>query len=149
VIRYLEDLSVGEKRLSGTTEVTEPESIEFARRYDPQPMHIDREAALQRRFGGLIASGWHTAAMAMRMIVDAALLGDGDDVVGVGVDSIKWPRPVRPGDVLQAEMEIVSIRPSESQPSFGIVKMNVTVRNQRGEVVMVFQPNCWVPRRPQ
>jgi len=148
VIRYLEDLNVGEKRLSGTVEVAEAEAIEFARRYDPQPMHIDCEAASRGRFGGLIASGWHTAAMAMRMIVDAALLGEGDDVLGMGVDSIRWPRPVRPGDVLQAEIEIVAIRPSESQPAFGIVKMSVTVRNQRGEVVMVFQPNCWVPRRP-
>ena len=145
-MRYLEDLQVGEKRLSRTIEVTEAESVEFARKYDPQPMHTDPEAAARGQFGGLIASGWHTAAMAMRLIVDAALLDEGP-ILGVGVDGIKWPRPVRPGDVLQAEIEVASIRVSASQPRFGIVKLNVTVRNQKGDTVMVFQPNSWVPRR--
>jgi acyl dehydratase len=147
VILFLEDLVVGAKRLSATVEVTEAEIIEFARRYDPQPMHTDADAARSGPFGGLIASGWHTAAMAMRLIVDAAVFGGGV-VLGVGVDSIRWPHPVRPGDVLQAEIEVASLRPSESQPRFGIVKLNVTVRNQRSEVVMQFHPNCWLPRRP-
>lgn len=145
--RYLEDLREGEKRLSPTIQVAEAESIDFARRYDPQPMHTDLEAARHGPFGGLIASGWFTAALAMRMIIDAALLGSDGDILGVGVDDIKWPRPVRPGDVLQAEIEIASIRASQSKPTFGIVKMNVTIRNQKGEVVMLFHPNCWVPRR--
>jgi len=148
VSRYLEDLTVGEKRLSARVEVTEAESIEFARRYDPQPMHIDPQAAARGPFGGLIASGWYTVALTMRLIIDCAPLGPGEDVLGIGVDDVKWPHPVRPGDVLQAEIEIASIRPSESKPQFGIVKMNVTVRNQTGEVVMTFHPNCWVPRRP-
>ncbi len=145
--RHLEDFAVGEKCLSPTVEVTEAESLEFARRYDPQPMHADPEAAARGQFHGLIASGWFTAALAMRMIVDSAFMGEGDAVLGVGADAITWPRPVRPGDVLQAQIEVAATRPSESKPRFGIVKLNVTICNQKGEVVMTFHPNCWVPRR--
>jgi len=148
VTRYLEDFATGEKRLSPPVEVTEAESIEFARRYDPQPMHMDPEAAARGQFGGLTASGWFTAALAMRMIVDSAMMGEGGRVLGVGVDAIAWPRPVRPGDVLQAQIEVASIRPSESKPRFGIVKLKVTILNQKREVVMTFHPNCWVPRHP-
>jgi acyl dehydratase len=146
--RFLEDLRDGEKRLSPTVVVNEADSIEFAKRYDPQPMHTDPEAARNGQFGGLIASGWYTAALAMRMFMDSALFGADGEILGVGVDDIKWPRPVRPGDVLQAEIEIASIRPSQSKPHFGIVKVNMTIRNQKGEVVMSFHPNCWVPRHP-
>ena len=144
---YFEDLEAGRKSWSPVVLVTEEEMVDFARRYDPQPMHTDREAAAHGPFGGLIASGWHTAALMMRMMAEAQTLGGGGDILGLGVDAIRWPVPVRPGDRLQAEIQIESMRVSNSNPAFGIVKLKVTVRNQRGEVVMLASPNCWVPRR--
>ena len=146
-VRYLEDLRAGEKCLSPTLAVIEAEVIAFATRYDPQPMHTDPAAAARGQFGGLIASGWHTTGMTMRLLAEARVLGDGE-VLGLGVDEIHWPKPVRPGDTLQAEIEIKSVTPSRSHPSHGIVKLGLTVRNQRGEVVMTISPNCWVPRLP-
>ena len=146
--RYLEDLQVGEKHASGEYSVTEEEMLDFARRYDPQPMHMDPEAAARGPFGGVIASGWHTAALMMRMLADSNVFGGGD-VLGLGVDKMSWPQPVRPGDTLRGEVEVASIRPSGSNPAFGIVKLNVTLRNQRDEVVLIVSPNCWVPRRPK
>jgi acyl dehydratase len=140
--RYLEDLRVGDKVQSAPVNVTEEDILDFARRFDPQPMHMDRDAP-----GGLIASGWHTGALVMRMMVDSNPLG-GLPLLGLGVDGIQWAQPVRPGDTIQVEIEVVAIRPSNSQPSHGIVKIKSTARNQRGEVVYVVTPNCWVPRRP-
>jgi len=145
--RYLEDLRVGEKTRSARITVTEEEILEFSRRFDPQPMHTDPEAAERGPFKGLIASGWHTAALVMRLVADARPLGN-LPILGIGVDSLEWPQPVRPGDTLEVEMEILSIRPSKSKPTHGIVKIRSTARNQRGEVVYVVTPNCWVPRRP-
>ena len=145
--RYLEDLQVGDKIQTGSVTVTEEDILEFARRFDPQPMHADPEAARRGPFGGLIASGWHTGALVMRLVVDANPLG-GLPLLGLGADGIEWPRPVRPGDTIQVEMEVLAIRPSQSQANHGIVKIRSTARNQRGEVVYVVTPNCWVPRRP-
>jgi len=139
--RYLEDLQVGEKIQTASVTVTEADILQFARSFDPQPMHTDPNAP-----GGLIASGWHTGALVMRLVVDAAPLG-GLPLLGLGVDGIEWPKPVRPGDTIQVETEILAIRPSRSQPTHGIVKTRSTARNQRGEVVYVVTPNCWVPRR--
>ena len=140
--RYLEDLHVGEKILTGPVTITEEAILDFSRRFDPQPMHMDRDAP-----GGLIASGWHTGAVVMRLMVDSNPLGE-LPLLGLGVDGIEWPKPVRPGDTIQVEMEVLAIRPSKSQPTHGIVKMKATARNQHGEVVYVVTPNCWVPRRP-
>ena len=140
--RYLEDLEVGEKIQTASVTVTEEDILDFSRRFDPQAMHTDPNAP-----GGLIASGWHTGALVMRLVVDAAPLG-GLPLLGLGVDGIEWPKAVRPGDTIQVEMEILAIRPSRSQPAHGIVKMRSTARNQRGEVVYVVTPNCWVARRP-
>jgi acyl dehydratase len=140
--RYLEDLQVGEKIQTASVTVTEADILEFARKYDPQPMHTDPQA-----IGGLIASGWHTAAIVMRLVVDSNPLGS-LPLLGLGVDGIEWPQPVRPGDTIQVEMEVVAIRPSKSQPSHGVVKIRSTARNQRGEIVYVVTPNCWVQRRP-
>jgi len=140
--RYLEDLQVGEKTLTGSVTITEAEMLDFSRQFDPQPMHTDPNVE-----GGLIASGWHTGALVMRLVVDANPLG-GLPLLGLGVDRIDWPRPVRPGDTIQVEVEVLAIRPSQSQPAYGIVKLKSTARNQRGEVVYVVTPNCWVPRRP-
>src|SRR5437867_4448729 len=127
--RYLEDLCAGEKCLSAAVTVTAEEIMDFARQFDPQPMHTDPVAAAAGPFGGLIASGWHTAGLAMRMMAELRPMGDGG-VIGLGVDAIRWPRPVRPGDQLRAEVEIESIRPSDSRPTHGIVKLRVTILNQ-------------------
>jgi acyl dehydratase len=145
--RYLEDLQVGDKVQTASVTVTEADILEFSRRYDPQPMHTDPEAAARGPFRGLIASGWHTGALVMRLVVDAKPLG-GLPILGLGVDGIEWPHPVRPGDTIHVEMEVLAIRPSQSQPTHGVVKIRSTARNQRGEIVYVVTPNCWVPRRP-
>ncbi|HEY2843816.1 MAG TPA: MaoC family dehydratase [Bryobacteraceae bacterium] len=146
--RYLEDLRVGEKFQTSSVLVTEEAILDFSRKYDPQPMHLDPQASARGPFGGLIASGWHTAALVMRLIVDSNPLGS-LPLLGLGVDKMEWPMPVRPGDTLQVEMEVLEIRPSKSQPSHGIVKLKSTARNQLGDVVFTVQPNCWVPRRAQ
>ena len=146
--RFLEDLRVGEKfETSLAHTVTEAEIVEFASRYDPQPMHTDPVAARQGPFEGLIASGWHTAAMTMRLWTDAKPLGS-TPLIGMNVDHIRWPKPVRPGDTLRVQGEVVAITPSKSHPDHGVVKIRMTVTNQRGEVVMLLEPNTWVPRRP-
>ena len=145
--RYLEDLAVGDRTQSRAIHLTEADSISFSEKYDPQPMHVDPVSASQSALGGLIASGWHTAALVMRLIVDARTLG-GAPVLGLGVDELRWPTPVRPGDTIRAEIEVVSITPSRSKPDFGVVRTKVTVRNQKNEVVLSMYPNLWVPRRP-
>jgi acyl dehydratase len=139
--RYLEDLKVGDRIRTSAVTVTEEDILDFARRFDPQPMHADPHVS-----GGLIASGWHTAAIVMRLTFDSNPLGT-LPLLGLGVDGIEWSRPVRPGDTIQVEMEILAIRPSKSQPDYGIVKIRSTARNQNGEVVYVVTPNCWVPRK--
>lgn len=140
--RYLEDLQVGEKTLTAPMTMTEAEMLDFSRKFDPQPMHTDVNVE-----GGLIASGWHTAAVVMRLVADAKPLGS-LPILGMGVDNMSWPQPVRPGDTIQVETEVLAIRPSNSKPTHGIVKLRSTARNQNGEVVFVVTPNVWVPRRP-
>jgi len=146
VTRYFEDVSVGERHSAGSVEVTEAEVLAFARAFDPQPMHLDADFAGRSRFGGIIASGWHTAALVMRLIALARPLGD-TEVLGIGVENLRWCLPVRPGDTLHVDIEVVSAQPSESNPAFGIVKFLITTRNQRGETVMTHSPVLWVPRR--
>lgn len=145
--RYFEDAAVGDRCSAGSIPVTEADILAFAHAYDPQPMHLDPEAAARTRFKGLIASGWHTAALVMRLIALARPLGD-TEVLGMGVENLRWHLPVRPGDVLSAEMEITSMQPSETNPRFGVIKFLITTRNQNGEIVMTHSPICWVPRRP-
>ena len=145
--RYLEDLHIGEKFHTQSVMITEADILDFARRFDPQPMHVDPDAATQGPYKGLIASGWHTAAVVMRLVVDFNPLGS-LPLLGLGVDHIEWPQPVRPGDTIHTEIEVLAIRPSKSQPSHGIVKLRTTTLNQHGQVVLVVTPNCWVPRRP-
>jgi acyl dehydratase len=140
--RYLEDLQVGEKTQTGSVTITEEDILDFARKFDPQPMHTDPNVE-----GGLIASGWHTGALVMRLVADARPLGS-LPLLGMGVDGIQWPQPVRPGDTIHVETEVLAIRPSKSKPTHGIVKLRSTARNQNGEVVYVVTPNVWVPRRP-
>ena len=144
--RFLEDLSVGETNTTGGVSVTATDIIKFAKDYDPQPMHMDPSGSDSFSFGGLIASGWHTAALVMRLLADSRLLGS-TPLLGLGVDDLRWPNPVRPSDTIHAETETLSIRRSQSQPGFGVVRMRVTARNQYGEVVYVMTTNLWVPSR--
>src|SRR5580704_15991277 len=144
--RYLEDLSPGERFTAGPLELSEADTVGFAERYDPQPMHIDSAAAARGPFQGLIASGWQTAAIVMRLIIEAKPFG-GAPVLGLGVDELRWPAPVRPGDRVTAEMEVVSTTPSRSNPGFGVVRARITARNQNGEIVLSMFPSLWVPRR--
>jgi acyl dehydratase len=144
---YLEDLPMGTRWSAGEFATNAEEALEFSSRYDPQPMHIDPEAAAKGRFGELIASGWHTAALVMGALARARLFGD-TEVLGLGVDQLQWPTPVRFGDVMKVDVEVVGSRASESKPGFGIVKLKTIARNQRDEVVLSMTSNCWVPRRP-
>jgi len=142
---YLEDLSVGQRFTTGTLTVTEAEIKEFAGRFDPQPFHLDDAAARQTLFGGLAASGWHTAAMTMRLLVEGgAPLAWG--IIGGGGE-IAWPRPTRAGDVLHVEGEVLEITPSKSKPDRGMVLMKSETRNQNGYAVQVTSMKLVVPRR--
>jgi len=119
----------------------------FAAEFDPQPFHLDEQAARASIFGGLAASGWHTAAMTMRLLVQSELKPAGG-IVGAGFDEFRWPAPVRAGDELHLEIEILGVRASKSRPTQGIVKVRTTTKNQKGEAVQVSVGNLIVPRRP-
>lgn len=145
--RFLEDLHVGDRFGSGTYEVTEQGIVDFAQEFDPQPFHLDLDAAKRSVFRGLAASGWHTAAMSMRLFVTGELKLAGGSI-GLGVDSLEWPRPVRPGDTLRLETEIVEVRPSKSKPDRGIIRIRNVTTNQDGEVVQSFLASVLVRCRP-
>lgn len=143
----LEDFAPGQRYGSGKRiTVTADEITGFAAQYDPQPFHLDEEAARGSAFQGLAASGWHTAAMTMRMLVESEFWPAGG-IVGAGMDELRWPRPVRPGDELRIETEILEVRPSRSRPEQGLVKARTTTYNGRGEPVQVLVANLVVPRR--
>ena len=143
--RYFEDLKAGDRFKSGTYKVTEEQIVSFAREFDPQPFHLDPAVAHQTMFKGLIASGWHTAAITMRLFVQTLNFAEG--AIGLGVDELRWPNAVRPGDVLQVETEIVDLRESRSKPSHGIVRIRNVTTNQRGEVVQTMFASALVLRR--
>jgi acyl dehydratase len=143
--RYFEDLKAGDRFKSGTYKVTEEQIVSFAREFDPQPFHLDPAVARQPMFKGLIASGWHTAAITMRLFVQTLNFAEG--AIGLGVDELRWPNAVRPGDVLQVETEIVDLRESRSKPSHGIVRIRNVTANQRGEVVQTMFASALVLRR--
>jgi acyl dehydratase len=144
--RFLDDLTVGEINTTREIVVSEADIVEFAQCYDPQPMHTGIETASCGGFGRLTASGWHTAALVMRLLVDSHLLGS-TPLLGLGVDDLRWPKPVRPGDTIKAETEVLSITRSRSKPDYGVVRLKVTARNQHQEVVYVMTPSLWVPCR--
>jgi acyl dehydratase len=144
---YLDDFQVGQRFMSGSHAVDEDQITRFAREFDPQPFHLDHDAAKGTLFAGLAASGWHTAAITMRLLVDGGAPIAGG-IVGVGGE-ISWPRPTRPGDVLQVESEVVHVAPSRSRPDRGIVTIRSETRNQRGDVVQLFVAKVVVPRRPE
>jgi acyl dehydratase len=141
----LEDLRVGQRFVSGTHRIDEEQIRAFAEQFDPQPFHLDAEAAKETLFEGLVASGWHTAAVSMRLLVDGGLPVAGG-IVGAGAE-IAWPRPVRPGAVLHVESEILELRPSRSRPDRGVVTVRSETRDQLGEVVQVLVATLVVPRR--
>jgi len=133
--RYLEDFSVGQKFGSGRLQIDEDRIKSFAREFDPQPFHLDDAAGPETFFGGLVASGWHVAAVAMRLLVDSDL-GLGGRGAGVAVETMRWLRPVRPGDSLRMEGTVIETRPSRSRADCGIVKFQITVYNQSNEAVL-------------
>jgi acyl dehydratase len=145
--RYLEDFAVGQVFNSARTRVDKEQIVAFARQFDPQPFHLDDEAAQKSPFQGLAASGWHTAGMTMRMMLDGEFKPAGG-ILGVGFDELSWPRPVRPGDELHAKSEILEVRPSKSRPNRGMIRVRTTTYNQKDEPVMAFTGNLLVPRRP-
>jgi acyl dehydratase len=144
--RYLEDFSVGQRFGSGRLRIDKERIFTFAAEFDPQPFHLDEAAARRSIFGGLCASGWHTAAVTMRLLVDGELKPAGG-FIGAGLDEFRWPRPVRPGDELRVECEVIEVRPSKSRPEQGLVKLRTTTLNQNGEAVLVQVVNIVVPRR--
>src|SRR5437016_14484922 len=143
--RYFEELKAGDRFKSGTYKVTEEQIVSLAREFDPQPFHLDPAVARQTMFKGLIASGWHTAAITMRLFVRSLNFTEG--AIGLGVDELRWPNVVRPGDVLTVETEIVDVRPSRSRPNYGIIRLRNVTTNQRGEVVQTMLASAMVPRR--
>lgn len=142
---YLDDLRVGQRFRSGTYQIDEEQIKAFARQFDPQPFHLDAEAAKGTLFQGLVASGWHTAAITMRLLVESGLPIAGG-VVGAGAE-ITWPKPVRPGVVLQVESEILEVKPSQSRPNRGMATIRSETRTQLGEVVQVLIAKLVVPRK--
>ena len=146
-VRYLEDFAVGQTFGSGRLTVDAAQIKAFAAAFDPQPFHLDEEAARRTFFNGLAASGWHTAALTMRLLVESELKPAGG-VIGAGFDEFRWPLPVRPGDELNVESEILEVRPSKSRPDQGLMKVRTTTLNQRGEAVQIHVGNLLVPRRP-
>ncbi len=144
--RFLEDFAAGQTFRSGRMRVDADRVKRFAAEFDPQPFHLDEAAARRSFFGGLAASGWHTAAMTMRLLVESELRPAGG-IVGAGFDEFRWPRPVRPGDELHLEIEVLEVRPSKSRPGQGLVKIRTTTLNQNGDPVQVSVGNLIVPRR--
>jgi len=143
---YLEDLSVGQKFHAGPVQVTQEAIIAFAKQFDPQDFHTDPVKAKDTFFGELVASGWHTASLTMRMIVDASPKMKGG-MVGRVVEKMGWPRPVRPGDVLSLELEILDLRTSAKSPERGLMRTKNTVTNQKGEPVLEMETVVFVPRK--
>ena len=143
---YLEDLYVGQRFTSAPHHLDADQIKRFAAEYDPQPFHLDGEAAKASLFGGLAASGWHTAAMTMRMLVDSVPLADG--LIGAELQ-LAWPKPTRPGMILQVYGEVVDIKPSRSKPDMAIVTMRNETRDQDGEAVQIFTVKMPVFERPK
>jgi acyl dehydratase len=141
--RYFDDVKVGDRFVSEPLTVTEKELIEFAHKFDPQMFHLSRQRAERTIFKGLIASGWHTAAMTMRLFVQTLNFAEG--AIGLGVDELRWPNAVRPGDVLTVETEILDARGSRSRAGYGIIRLRNVTTNQRGEVVQTMVANAMVP----
>lgn len=147
-MKYFEDIAVGDVARFGSYAVTREETVEFARRYDPQPFHLSDEAAARTHFGRVSASGWHTCAMMMAMLV-AHMKDNAQASLGSpGMDELRWLRPVYPGDTLSMETEVIEARRSASRPEMGITKSRMTVFNQDGVAVMTVVANGLIATRP-
>lgn len=146
-VSYLDDLAAGQRFVGSTRLQVDAERIKsFAAEFDPQPFHLDDEAARSTLFRGLAASGWHTAALTMRLLVDNKFQLAGG-IIGAGFDELRWPLPVRPGDTLRVECEVLEVRPSKSRPEQGLVKLRTTTFNQNDQPVQISVGNLVVPRR--
>jgi acyl dehydratase len=146
MIRWFDDLMLGMRFRSGTQRITREEIKQFASQFDPQPFHLDEAAAEHTPLKGLAASGWHTAAIAMRLAVEVRPFGP-HPLFGIGVDELRWLAPVRPDDTIYIEGEVIELTPSRTKPQ-GVVRIKWTAYNQRGEPVYTFTPIGIVPRRP-
>lgn len=144
--RYIEDLEPGQTFRTGRLQIDEESIKRFAAEFDPQPFHLEEQAARESMFDGLAASGWHTSAITMRLLVDSDFRPAGG-VIGASLDELRWPKPVRPGDELRAEVEILEVRPSRSRPERGFVKVRVTTLNQDDEAVQIYVGNLVVLSR--
>lgn len=147
MILYFEDLAVGQTYATTSVSVSAEEIMAFGRQFDPQPFHTDVEAARNGPFGELVASGWHTASLTMRLIIGGELKFAGG-AVGRGVDNIEWPRPVKAGDALRAENEVIETRALKSRTTHGVIKLRTTTRNQHDEIVQTMVATILVQRRP-
>ena len=146
-LSYLDDLAPGQRFVGSTRLRVDEERIKsFAAEFDPQPFHLDDAAARATLFRGLAASGWHTAAVTMRLLVDNEFQLAGG-IIGAGFDELRWPLPVRPGDTLRVECEVLEVRPSKSRPEQGLVKLRTTTFNQNDQPVQISVGNLVVPRR--
>ena len=143
--RYFDDVKVGDRFKSEPLRVTEKKLVEFAHKFDPQMFHLSRKGAERTIFKGLIASGWHTAALTMRLFVQTLNFAKG--AIGLGVDKLRWPNAVRPGDVLTVETTILRVRRSRSRPRYAIIRLRNVTTNQRREVVQTMLANAMVRRR--
>jgi acyl dehydratase len=144
--RYLEDFAAGQVYGTGWLRIDSERIRSFAAEFDPQPYHLDDDAARATIFAGLAASGWHTAAVTMRLMVDGDLKPAGG-IIGLGFEEFRWPKPVRPGDELRVESEVLDVRPSKSRPDQGLVKLRNTTFNQNGEAVQITVGSLLVPRK--
>ena len=143
--RYWEDYELGAVYDMGSKTMTKEEIIDFATKFDPQPFHLDEEAAKKSIFKGLAASGWHTAAITMKLVTDGGMPIAGGIIGASG--ELAWPRPTRPGDVLRMESEVQEIMPSKSRPDRGMITMRIETKNQNNELVQVFTVKMVVPRK--
>ncbi|NVD43760.1 MaoC family dehydratase [Qipengyuania atrilutea] len=140
-MRYFEDIEIGEKQSFGSYEVTRDEVMRFAENYDPQPFHLDDEAAARTHFGRLSASGWHTCAMTMRMMVENMKVHQQASLGSPGIDELRWKKPVFPGDTLRVETEVLEKRASKSRPEMGFFKSRIVTYNQDDEPVLEMTSN--------
>lgn len=145
---YLEDFTPGMVITAGPITVTAEDIITFARQFDPQPFHTDPAGAEHTMFGGLIASGWHTAALSMRMLVQSKFAEIANGLVGVEIRHMRWPRPTRPGDTLHITVEVLETKTSRSQPGWGTALLRWTTRNQRDETVLELENVAWIACHP-
>ena len=143
---FLDDFTVGEKFETGEYTVTAEEGLAFARAYDPQPFHLDANAARRSVFGGLAISGWHTTAITMRLIVESGVMRE-TGIIGTGIDELRWHAPVKPGDTLHVRGELIEKLRSKRRPDRGTVRFRIETLNQHGDVVMSQIPNLVVPAR--